>query len=181
MEVNNAVQREQEAWGIASGALSGSVQGASTGAAAGPIGAIAGGVIGGGMSLIGGIRDRQLNEKLRNEALDYTKDMFGYQLGNIKAQPMSLSKTSAYGVDNKYFPFLEYYTCSEVEKQALKDKIKYNGMTVMAIGSLKEYVDNYNGTDPMYFKGKLIRLEGFKEDYHILNAIADEIYKGVFI
>ena len=182
LEINNSVQQEREIWGIAANTLQGGLQGASTGGRVGGAwGAVAGAVIGTGASLAGGIRDYQLNEKLRDEAIDYTKDQFGYQLGNIKALPLSLSKVTAYNVDNKYFPFLEYYTCSDVEKQALRDKIKFNGMTVMAIGTLKEYVDNYHGTDPMYFKGKLIRLDGFDGDYHILNALAAEIYKGVFI
>lgn len=182
IEVNNSVQREKEMWGIASGTLGAGVQGGvSGGMAGGPWGAVAGAAVGTATSLIGGIRDYQLNEKLRDEALDYTKDMFGYQLGNIKALPLSLSKTSAYNVDNKYIPFLEYYTCSDVEKEALRNKIKYNGMTVMAIGTMKEYVDNYAGIDPMYFKGRVIRIDGFSGDYHLLSAIADEIYKGVFI
>lgn len=181
IEVNNDKQRTREIWGAVAGTVSGSISGAVTGLSGGPIGAIIGGVLGGVASGVAGGVDVAMNDKLRQEALDYTKDQFGYQLGNIKALPQTLSKTSAYNIDNKYFPFLEYYTCSEVEKQALKDKIKYNGMTVMAIGTMQYYKQNYTGSDPMYFKGKLIRLQGFEGDYHILNAIANEIYKGVFI
>lgn len=182
MEINNSVQREMEKWSIASGAIGAGVQGASTGLmVGGPIGALIGGVIGAGASTAAGLKDLQLNDKLMSETIDYTKDQFGYQLGNIKALPQSLSKVSAYNVDNKYFPFLEYYTCSEIEKQALRDKIKYNGMTVMVIGSMKQYIDGYQGEDPMYFKGKLIRLPDFNEDYHVLEALANEIYKGVFL
>lgn len=182
IEINNSVQREREIWGLTAGVVGGGVQGATSGlSVGGPIGAAVGSLLGTGFSLAGGIRDLQLNDKLRSETIDYSKDQFGYQLGNIKALPQTLSKTSAYNIDNKYFPFLEYYTCSEVEKRALRDKIKYNGMTVMAIGTMRYYKVNYNGTDPMYFKGKLIRLSGFDGDYHILNAIAEEIYKGVFI
>ena len=40
------------------------------------------------------------------------------QLGNIKAQPNSLAKTSAFNIDTRKFPILEYYTCTETEKQA---------------------------------------------------------------
>lgn len=182
IEVNNAVQKEREIWGVTAGVVGAGVQGGSAGlAAGGPIGAAVGAGLGAALSIAGGVRDVQLNNKLRNEAIDYARDQFGYQLGNIKALPQTLSRTSAYNIDNKYFPFLEYYTCSDVEKQALRDKIKYNGMTVMAIGTMKYYKENYNGSDPMYFKGKLIRLDGFNGDYHILNALAGEIYKGVFI
>lgn len=182
IEVNNAVQKEREIWGVTAGVVGAGVQGGSAGlAAGGPIGAAVGAGLGSALSIAGGVRDIQLNNKLRNEAIDYARDQFGYQLGNIKALPQTLSRTSAYNIDNKYFPFLEYYTCTDIEKQALRDKIKYNGMTVMAIGTMKYYKDNYNGSEPMYFKGKLIRLDGFNGEYHILNALAGEIYKGVFI
>lgn len=182
LELNNAVQRSRQKFEIAAGTVSAGVNGASTGAmAGGPMGAVAGGVIGSSTSLFGGILDYRYDEILRQEAIDYAQDQFGYQLGNIQALPQTLSRTSAYNIDNKYFPFLEYYTCSDVEKEALQNKIKFNGMTVMAIGTMKYYKENYTGADPMYFKGKLIRLEGFTGDFHILNAIAAEIYKGVFI
>lgn len=186
MEVNNSVQREREIWGIASGTLGATVQGATAGLmAAGPYGALAG-LATGAASLAGGIRDLQLNDTLRKEAIDYTKDQFGYQLGNIKALPQSLSKVTAYNIDNKYFPFLEYYTCTNDEKQALANKIAFNGMTVMAIGKIVDYINNnwsytVGGktiTSRKYIKGRLIRLA--VGDYNIVNAIADEINKGVY-
>lgn len=181
MEIKNSIQRESEIWGMASGVLGAGVQGASTGGSFGAAGAVVGGIVGVGASIAGGLRDLYQSDTLRNEAIDYSKDQFGYQLGNIKALPQSLSKVSAYNVDNKYFPFLEFFTCSEVEKQALRNKIKYNGMTVMAIGTMLEYKNSYQGSDPMYFKGKLIRLAGSIGDTHIVNALANELYKGVFI
>ena len=154
-------------------AIAGVAQGAVSGAALGGVGgAIAGGVA----SLAGGIADQVMNQKLYNEALDYKKDLYGMQLGNIKAIPNSISKVSPYNPNNKIFPILEYYTCTETEKQALKNKIKYNGMTVGRIGTINEFLQ----PDYSYIKGKLIRLETI-EDTNYLNEIASEIYKGVFI
>lgn len=178
MEVNNAVQREREVWGIASGALGAGVQGASAGMiAAGPYGALAG--IGtAGLSLAGGLRDLSLNDKLRSEALDYKKDMFGYQLQNIQALPQGLAKVSAFTANNKIFPFLERYNCTKVEEEALKNKIAYNGMTIMRIGTIQQF---QHSQIKDYVKGRLIRIDDINEDYHIINAIADELYKGVFI
>lgn len=178
MEVNNNVQRIKETVS----ATVGTVQGTVTGAAAGGMigggwGAVAGAVVGGGASLAGGITDIQINEMLRNEALDYTKDLFGYQLGNIQALPQTISKVSSFNANNKIFPVLEYYTATEVEKQALRDKIKYNGMTVMTIGKIVDYLQ----TDKSYIKGQLIRLEDLGEDYHIISTIAGELNKGVYI
>ena len=178
MEINNSIQKEKEIWGAVAGSVQGTVSGAVAGGMiGGPLGAVAGGIIGAGSSIAGGIRDVQLNQRLRNEALDYTKDQFGYQLGNIKALPDNLTQVSSYNPNNKIFPILEYYTCTDVEKQALENKLNYNGMTVMRIGTIAEFIR----TDRSYIKGKLIRLEGISDDFHIVNEISNEIFKGVFI
>lgn len=177
MELKNSIQREQDIASAVFGSFSGAAGGAIAGSLGGPIGAAIGGVVGFGASLAGGLLDYEYNEKLRNEALDYTKDMYGYNLGNIKALPNSLSKTSALTFNNKLFPFIESYSCSEAEKEALKAKLKYNGMTVMKIATMDEFIQ----ADPSYIKGKLIRLQGIDEDYHLVNAISGELNKGVFI
>lgn len=178
METNNAVQREREIWGAVSGALGATAGGAMTGAQVGGAwGAVVGGVIGGAASTAAGVRDVQLNDKLRSEALDYSRDLYGYNLGNIKALPDSLSKTSALVYNNKLFPFLEYYSCTSTEKDALRNKIKYNGMTVMRIGTVQEFLRS----ERTYIKAKIIRIEDLEDEYHMLNEIASEMSKGVFI
>lgn len=170
MEFNNKMSNIQSGIGAATGALS---AGVTAGAVFGPIG----GAISGLLSAAGGAADIAINKALQNEALDYKKDMFGYELGNIKAMPTGLAKTSAFTYNNKIFPILEYYTCTDEEKQALKDKIKYNGMTVMRVGKIVDFLQQ----DYSYIKGKVIRLESISDDTNYLNQIADEINKGVFI
>lgn len=183
LEVNNAVQREREKWSAAAGAIGAFGQSVSTGAMFGPYGLAAGvgaGVLSAGLSGAAGARDIQLNDKLRNETLDYTRDMFGYNLQNIQAIPTTIAKTTAITVNNKIFPFIEYYTCTDIEKQALRDKLKYNGFTIMRIGTLQQFIGS-NEFDYCYVKGKLIRLEELQTEYSIAIAIAEEINKGVFI
>lgn len=179
LKVNNAVQKEQEIWNVVSGTIGAGVSGATAGTMAtggNPLGAFVG--LGtAGLSLAGGIRDVQLGDTLREETLDYRKDLFGYQLRNIKALPQGLSKTSAISPDNKLVPFVEYYSCTEAEKDALRNKIKYNGCTIMMIGKMSQYIRK----EPTYIKGKLIRLSETVEDFDIINAIANELFKGVFI
>lgn len=179
MEINNAVQREREIWSAVAGSVGGAAGGAVTGGyiGGGPIGAAIGGAVGGVAAIAGGIRDIQLADKLRAEALDYTKDQFGYSLQNIKALPNTMSRTSAFDINNKLFPFLEYYGCFEEEEKALKNKLKYNGMTIMVIGYIDEYI---RPNDISYFKGQLIRFEGSAENHEIVE-IANELNKGVFI
>lgn len=177
MNVNNAVQKEQEIWQLIAGGSQAGVLGAGVGNMLGGVGGAIAGVGAGLVSAAAGLRDIQLNNKLRSEALDYTKDQFGYQLGNIQALPNTISKVTAFNPNNQIFPVLEYYTCTPEEKEALRNKIKYNSMTVMRIGKIADFIKLYK----TYIKGKLIRLEDIGEDYHILAAIAEEIYKGVFI
>lgn len=184
MEVSNSVQREKEKWQAGANVLSAFAEGKQLGDSTMlGLGGLFGvgnatGMAAAGLSAMAGKRDIELNNMLRSEALDYTQDLFGYSLQNIQALPQSLSKVTAYNVDNKYFPFLEYYSCSDVEKEALKNKIKYNGMTVMTLGKPSDFIKE---GEQNYFKGKLVRMNSLNEDYHILNAIADELNKGVFI
>lgn len=188
MEVNNKYQRINDIVSASVGAVSGAASGAFTGATmsgGNPVGAIVGGVIGGGASIAGGIADYRIKEKLRNEAIDYTKDQFGYQLGNIQALPNTIGKVSAFNENNKIFPVLEYYTCTEEEKTALLNKIAWNGMTTMVIGTINDYLGNgwsYNDIESRgYIKGQLIRFGQDGEDFHIINEIASELNKGVYI
>lgn len=188
MEVKNSIARKQEAWQVAAGTVSGATGGAIAGASAGPYGALAGAIVGGAASLAGGIADVYYNETLRTEAIDYSKDLFGYQLGNIKALPQTISKVSAFNPNNKIFPIIEYYTCTDVEKTALLNKLAYNGMTVMTIGTIRDYMANnweYNGIKSKgYVKGQLIRfgpIDEFLDDFHLINSLASELYKGVYL
>lgn len=179
LEINNAVQRTREISNVIAGAVGAGVQGGAAGLTTGnPVGAVAGAALGGVSSLIGGIADIGLNDKLRNEAIDYTKDQFGYQLGNIRAIPQGLAKTSAIAPDNKYVPFIEFYEATSQEREALTNKLKYNGYTIMRISTIM----TFRQSQPTYIKGRLIRLSNLAGiSSHIINAIASEIYKGVFI
>lgn len=178
MELNNKYQKVNDVVNAITGTIQGGITGATAGGmVGGGVGAVAGGIIGTVASAAGGITDVSINEKLRNDALDLTKDQFGYNLGNIQARPNTLSKTGSMNIDNPYIPYLEYYTCTEIEKKALRDKIKYNGMTVMRIGKIADYIKE----EPTYIKCKLIRAEEISDDYHLIKSIAEELDKGVFI
>ena len=179
MEVNYGWQRAQ---GIAN-AVVGTIQGGTTGAMVGGMtggaaGAVIGGVLGTGASLAGGIADLNMQSGLHNEALDFARDNFGFQLGNIKALPNTLNKVSSIVANSKLFPFVEYYTCTKEEREAFDNKIKYNGMTIGRIGKIEDFL---NPADiQTYVKGQLIRLEG-KYDTHEINEIANEFMKGWYI
>lgn len=159
--------------GDIAGAVGGSVQGAATGAM---VGGVAGAIVGGVTSAAAGVADVSINEKLRRDALDLKKDQFNYSLENIKALPNTLAKVSAFDANNKIFPILEYYTCTDQEKEIFRKKLEFNGMTVMRIDKLSNFIiGNKN-----YTKGKLIRID-VDEDFHFVNDIADELNQGVYL
>lgn len=170
---NLQVQQKAQRIGDIASTFGGIAGGAAGGALVGPIGAAVGGLI----SAAGGALDIGINEKLRAEAMDYKRDMFGMQMGNIQALPSNITKTTAFTYNNKIFPILEYYTCTDEEKTALANKLKYNGMTVGRIGKIADYLANAND---QYIKGRIIRIEGVSDDFHYYKAISDEIYKGAF-
>lgn len=184
MEVQHYFQRI----GDIAGAVSGSMQGAASGFAisgGNPVTSIGAGVA----SAVAGAFDVYAKDQLRNEAIDFTKDQFSFGLDNIKALPNSLTRISSFNENNKIFPFVEEYDCTDEERQAFYEKMKYNGLQLNVITTIQNNMNtnNYNG-DPgkagsgmSYFKGKIIRIEGIDDDYHILNAIAGELNKGVFI
>lgn len=182
IEVQNKYQRIQQIVGTGVGA-------AGTGATIGiTTGNVYAGLAAGTASLAGGLADYQISEALRNEALDFTKDNFGYQLQNIKAQPNTLSRTADFNADTQYVPFLEYYTCTEAEKEAFIQKLRYNGMTAMFIDKPINYSRNeyrFHGDalyeDLGYFKGVPIRLEEISDDYHMAKTVAEELNKGVYM
>ena len=144
-------------------------------------GGVAGGIIAGVQATVNSGVNYGLNSYTINEsnriAKKYVTDNFNYQLGNIQALPYSLSKCDTLTYNNKYFPFIEYYTCTDQEKEVFKLKMKYNGMTVMRIGKISDYLK----PDRSYIKGQLIRLENIAEDNHLINDIFEELDKGVYI
>jgi len=128
-------------------------------------------------SILGGVADYAMSEKLRQEEKSYKTDMYNLNLQNIQAIPNTLTKVSALNVNNLLAPILEYYTCTDREKETLKNKLRYNGMTINALATIGEYLKS----DKTYIKGQLVRLEGIEDDPITLNAIFNEINKGVFI
>ena len=179
MEITQQVQRMNEIFSSTAGVLKGGLMGGMAGGqVGGPYGAIAGAVVGTASSTIGAVLDYNNNQRLRKESIDYTRDQFGYSLQNIQALPRTLNKVSSLIVTNKFFPFLEYYSCTEQELQALRDKIKYNGMTIMRIGKI---IDFLNENDKTYIKAKLIRNTDIACSSDELLDIANELDKGVFI
>lgn len=159
--------------GLAGGAVAGSMVGGPIGTA---VGAVAGAVGGAVLSGVGAKYDLEYLKKSQKEARSYAVDMYGYNLGNIKALPYTLTRVSAFTENNKIFPFIEFYDATDEEKNALRNKIKYNGMTIMRIGKIADFIT----ASYRYVQGQLVRLEGVNEDSHVIAEIANEIKEGAY-
>ena len=176
MDIQNDINRQGAMAQLITSPITGGAAGAAAGAQSGGFyGAAAGGAVG---ALGGGITagiDYANNIKMMEENRQYAIDMYSYNLQNIQAIPTSLTKTSALTYNTRVWPFVEYYTCTDAEKYALKDKIKYNCMTIIKVVKLNDYL---LGEDNFY-KGKLIRLPDVKLDGHMAVGIYNELDKGV--
>ena len=177
MDVNRKYQRIEESVGAVAGSFQTSAQGFMVG---GGVGAAVGGVLG----LSAGLGDLALSEGKYKEQRSYAQDIHQYQLENVRALPYSLSKTTAFTFNNKIFPILEYYTCTDEEKLAVANEIANTGMTVGVIGQVQEYAFNTwsykNIVSRNFVKCRLIRLEDIKDDTHLIDAISNELNKGVY-
>lgn len=183
LEFTQEQQRIQERWNAATGVVSGGMQGAQMGAAAGPWGAVAGAAIGAGASLVGAGLDQYYNELARREAIGYTKDVHRLNLQSIEAQPDSLARTTAFNAINKIFPILEYFTCTDEEKNAIAKSIAENSMRAGFVTTIAEIAQNrwvYGDLeDRGYISGKLIRAS-LAEDPHYLTALNAELLTGFY-
>ena len=140
LEFTNDIQHTQD-W---IQAVAGFLSGAATGAAGFMIGKPwgIGMTLGGAVGAAGtGIADIYTNKAIREEQMSLTKDLHRLNLQNIQAQPMSLSRTTAFNADNKIFPILETYSCSPEERKAVVDSLINRSFTIGAIMNLGDLLN----------------------------------------
>lgn len=162
-------------------AVIGTAQGAITGASGGAMigggfGAAVGGIAGGVLSGIGGAVDEALMYDRQREQMNYMKDMHYYQIDNIRALPDSLTRVTTMNNIYKYFPFLEYYSCTDAEKTVVNNWINWYSMTVNAIGTVNSYIRQ---TETFISATPLRSL--LADDSHVDNALQREMEAGFFI
>ena len=180
MDVEHKIQKQEAMFGLIAGGVSGTVSSAMSGAIASggnPIGAIAGGVVGGVSSTIGGVLDYQNILKRQTEQRSVAIDMHQFQLDNIKALPYSLTKCPAFTFNNKIFPFIEVYSATEEEIEALYQYLQYRSFNINVVGKIKDYLqDKYT-----FIQGNLIRLDELVANTSIAEDIYNKIKQGVYI
>lgn len=181
MSTNYKINSSQKMWESGLGSIgTGIAAGLTIG---GPMGALVGAGVG-AVSALGGAADMQYDYDRYAEQKHYATDIHNYQLDNIKAMPYSLAKSTVINENNKEVPILETYTCTEDEKEAVANEIRFSGMTLGVIGKPSKYIKNnwsYGTlTDLGYMEANVIRIEGVNDDSYTLNAISEELNKGVY-
>lgn len=142
MEFNRNLSLFEGGLGGIVGTGSAAVGGAILGSAISPgVGTAVGGVAGGAAGLLTGGADWALNYMRLDEQMNLSRDMFEYNLGNIKALPQGLARTTAISAINTYVPTLEIWETTPEEESILYNKIIYNGMTISAIGYIGDYIN----------------------------------------
>lgn len=138
------------------------------------VGAIGGALAGVAQGVYNTIEaDQQANRNIAD-----TKAQFSYQNENVQAQPYSIQKVSAINSNNKYFPVLEYYTCTTEEKRNFLDYINYFGMTVNRVGPFRDYIVPGQNS---FIQAKLLYPAPVKAPTDVWNAINQELSTGVYI
>lgn len=87
--------------------------------------------------------DREYNEALYQEGLSLSRDLFEYQLENIKSQPLIPSKITT--IDCKFLDgvYLEFYSTNETELAAIANFYFYNGNRIDDYGTFADYWGNF--------------------------------------
>lgn len=168
------------------GAIAGAVGAAGAGAAGGamafgsPLGIVGGAAVSGAASLAGGLIDYEMGKNLRKTIRDSTETIHNLQIGNIQAMPNPLTKVGAQNQNNKLYPFVEIYKCTQTELEAFENQIKYSGMTVGVTDTLNKYYNADPDASTNFIQADVIRLE-IPDDNHVIAMIADELRKGVYV
>lgn len=87
--------------------------------------------------------DLQYNEALYQEGLSLSRDLFTYQLDNIKSQPLIPSKITT--IDCKFLDgiYLEFYSTNSTELQSIENFYLYNGNRIDDYGTFAMYWGNF--------------------------------------
>lgn len=159
--------------GAAAGAIAGSIV-PGIGTAAGALVGTIGGIAAGATSLLGTAVGQ-----------GYDKKTFEMQLGNVKAQPRSLSSVSEMDFSYKGFAYIEVYDTTDAEKSLFLSFYSRVSYTVNAYDGLNSYITSYWGTNldkPVYFKGYIIQLtDGYYITPNELLDINNKLNAGYYI
>ena len=183
MEFNQRMARIEAAPNAITGALSAAGTGAVIGSFAGPAGMTAGAVGAGVTSFGAGLTDMFLMNRKFAEQASMTRDNFMYSTGNIAARPDTIASVGSFTNSNKLVPYIEIYDCTDIEKDAFREFLKYNGMAFNRIATIQDAL-SYRGTDtnPFLVQGRTMRTSThIYGDSHGIQELVNTLSGGIYI
>jgi hypothetical protein len=188
LDLRNSVADIQDSYamvgdiaGTASGAVSAGAYGTMM-SGGNPAVGIATGVASLGAGVVDSVMNagiRKLNRSIRADNRQATIDKYQYQIGNIKAMPISLTKTSSFDKSYRVYPVLEKYTCTDIEKERLRESIEVNGIEIGKYCTMKDATAGATGR--VYLSASLIRWSGDETDENVITAISDVLNDGIYM
>lgn len=130
-------------------------------------------------NFISGATNMFTNELDYRETKSFREDMFYYNLKNIKAQPETLTKVSALDINNRIWPILEKYSCTEDEKIYFEKYLVYNSYRIERIGKIKDYINP--NQELTFIKASLIIFESNNMTPEMTNFLNEELSHGVYL
>lgn len=183
IEFNQQMARTEAVPNAITGAVSAAGTGAVLGSALGPVGMAVGAGIAGAASLGAGLTDMFLMNKKFAEQASMTRDNFMYSTGNIAARPDTIASVGSFTNSNKLVPYIEVYECTDVEKDAFREFLKYNGMSFNRIATIQDVL-SYRGTDtnPFLVQGRTMRTSThIYGDSHAIQELVNTLSGGIYI
>ena len=166
LDKSNTLNLIRDIASVGGGAVGGTVSGAVAGTmVGGPPGALVGGALGGTASGIGGVADILMNEGQRELNKRLKIDAFNMSHENVKARGVSLTRGTLFNINNKIFPYVEYYSCTEDEKQYFRNYINLKSYTIGIIDQPIQFIDYGK-----FIQGTIIDID-IDEDYHLVDAM----------
>jgi len=130
---------------------------------------------------VGGAAGMLFGDARYAENRSLSVDLRNMQIGNVQALPDSVSKVSAISYNNKIWPFIEEYECTDEEIDAAMRMIAARGISIDRFGVLRDYLYVNSLTPNRWIQASPVRIRGTNEDAHVLAEIASELEKGVYI
>ena len=183
IEFNKRMARTEAIPNAITGALSAAGTGTILGSFAGTAGMTVGAVGAGAVSLGAGLTDMLLMNKKFSEQVSMTRDNFMYSTGNIAARPDTIASVGSFTNSNKLVPYIEVYDCTDIEKDAFREFLKYNGMAFNRIATIQDAL-SYRGTDtnPFLVQGRTMRTSThIYGDSHGIQELVNTISGGIYI
>lgn len=115
--------------------------------------------------------DREYNQAIYEENISLSRDLFNYQLDNLKSQPGIPSRITT--IDCKFLDgiYLEFYSTNETELNAIDSYYYYNGNRIDDYGTFNDYWGHF-------IRGKIIISENYTQPE--LNELNRRLEAGIF-